>query len=110
MEISDTINFKIYFNQKEINGRFSDQLNAFLKTRRDIVTLAVFSHNGELIAGAPFTSLKKSAAVREQYWFKIASEKPYTLFYSIPHAQSLFRGEHRWVVSLSRNITFYRDG
>ncbi len=108
MEISDLINFKIYINQNDMNSRFSEQLNAFLKTRSDIVSLAIFSNNGDLIAGAPLSYLKSNAGVVEQYWYKIAMEKPNSLFFSTPHVQNLFKGQHNWVVSLSRNITFYR--
>lgn len=108
LEISDYINLRIYIDQYEPNARFSGQLDMFLKTRKDIVALAVFSNKGELIMAAPGAGLKNDAKVLEQNWFKIAMEKPNTPFFSSPHVQNLFKDEYSWVVSLSRNITFYR--
>jgi len=108
LEISDYINMRVYIDQYEPDARFSDQLDMFLKTRKDIVNLAVFSSTGELIVAAPAGNLKKDANVLEQSWFKIAMGKPNTYFFSLPHVQNLFKSQYNWVVSLSRNITFYR--
>lgn len=108
IEISNYINFKTYMSEYIPDSELNELLHVLIKTREDIVSLAIFSDRGELITGVPDFTLKKGAKVTQQNWFRMAIEKPNKLFFSSPHVQNLFKGQHKWVVSLSRNITFYR--
>ncbi|MGI6113912.1 MAG: histidine kinase [Mahellales bacterium] len=107
IEISNHINFKIYMSDQIPNEDFNRMLDVLTGTRDDIVTLALFSDSGQLVAAAPLLPLKKDVNVTHQNWFIMAEQKPHRLFFSAPHVQNLFKGQHNWVVSLSRNITFY---
>lgn len=110
MEISDSLKDIIYFGEDIQNNKITEQMNVILSTRKDIVTLAVFSNGGELIAGVPARKLKERAGITAQDWFKTAVKDPANLFFSSPHVQNIFIGQHSWVVSLSRQITFNSNG
>lgn len=80
------------------------------KMRKDIVTLAVLSDNGELVSGIPNTNFVQSVKITEQEWFKKALEEPGKLHILPPHIQNLFRGRRPWVVSLSKGASFIDSG
>jgi two-component system sensor histidine kinase YesM len=77
-----------------------------LRLRRDVVTLGIFTEEGELVASTADQALKKGLNVKEQEWFNEVIMEPQRLHFSSPHVQNLFRGHHRWVVSLSREVFF----
>lgn len=87
----------------------SEKLATIVNTRRDLVSVTVFSRSGELLSGYPHTVMRPNTRMTEQKWFRYAVEYPNYLHYSSPHVQNLFVNEYRWVVSLSRGITI-RDG
>lgn len=108
MEISNYLNGIIYYNEDIPNKKLTEQMNVILNSRKDIITLAVFSNEGELVAGVPSYKIKDNVNITEQDWFKAPLEEPSALFFSSPHVQNIFEGQHSWVVSLSREITFNR--
>lgn len=92
------------------NDKLEGQMNVIPDTKQDIVTLAVFSEDGELLMGSPNSKLKSNVVIERQEWFHSALSLPGSLFFIPPHVQNLFEDKHDWVVSLSRCITFYRNG
>lgn len=110
MEISNYLNDIIYYNEDIPNNKLTEQMNVILNSRKDIVTLAVFSNEGELVAGVPTYKIKNKVNITGQDWFQAPLEEPSTLFFSSPHLQYIFEGQHVWVVSLSREITFNKNG
>lgn len=92
------------------NDKLEVQMNVIPDTKQDIVTLAVFSEDGELLMGSPNSKLKSNVVIDRQEWFHSALSLPGSLFFIPPHVQNLFEDKHDWVVSLSRCITFYRNG
>lgn len=110
MEISDSINDIVYYSEDISNKKIKDQMNVVLGTRKDIVTLAVFSQNGDMVVGVPTNKIKSNRTITEQDWFKQPIAEPANLFVSSPHVQNIFEGQHSWVVSLSREITYNQNG
>lgn len=110
IQISNSAGNLLNADQDVPNYKLLDQMNVILNTREDIVTLAIFSNQGDLVIAAPFFRLKNKIDLTGQDWFKAAVEKPQELFFSSPHVQNLFEGQHNWVVSLSRQITFNAKG
>jgi two-component system, sensor histidine kinase YesM len=91
----------------------SDLKNAFkmtLRLRKDIVTLAVFSDKGELIASTPDMNLKKGLNIENEDWFRGVLNQPDRLHFSSPHVENLFKGQYRWIVSLSREVYANENG
>lgn len=110
MEISDYINDVIDSDEQISNEKLDEQMNVILNTRKDIVTLAVFSKDGELVAGVPNYKIKDNIDITEQDWFKAAVMEPANLYFSPPHVENIFKGQHSWVVSLGRGVTIKRNG
>jgi two-component system, sensor histidine kinase YesM len=110
MEISNYLDGIIYFNENISNKNLMHQMNVILNSRKDIVSLVVFSNEGELVAGTPLNKVKSNANIVNQDWFRTPLKEPGNLFFSSPHVQNIFEGQHSWVVSLSRQISFNKDG
>ncbi|HHW46834.1 MAG TPA: histidine kinase [Clostridiales bacterium] len=110
MDISNHLVDVIKSNKDTPNTELAQQMNSIMATRKDIVTMAVFSSEGELIACEPFYKLKKDIDITKYDWFTATIDNPENLFFSSPHVQNIFQKQHSWVVSLSREITFKRDG
>lgn len=106
-DISNTISEELGNSNK---ASLDNLVAMTLKIRRDIVTLGVFSEDGESISIVPKASLKKGLNIKEQDWFKNVLDKPDRIYFSAPHVQNLFLGEYRWVVSLGRAVTVVRNG
>jgi two-component system, sensor histidine kinase YesM len=110
MDISNYLNDMIYYNGDVPDTKLAEQMNVILNSRKDIVTLAVFSSEGELLTGVPSYRIKDKVNITEQEWFKTPLKEPANLFFSSPHVQSIFQGQRNWVVSLSREVTIKRKG
>lgn len=110
MEISNSLGDTIYYNEDITNKKLTEQMNIIINSRKDIVTLAIFSNKGEFIAGSPPYKIKDNINIMNQDWFKTPLKEPGNLYFSSPHVQNIFEGQHSWVVSLSREITFNRMG
>ncbi len=85
----------------------------YYTSRESLVSIAVFSDSGALIAAAPLAELKNSVAPERESWFDAAQERIENLHFSTPHVQNLFVDpdyRYRWVVSLSRHVELTRDG
>ncbi|MFB9325824.1 histidine kinase [Paenibacillus aurantiacus] len=88
----------------------ASELNAILRTREDIVSLALFTESGELIESNPKQTVRDSITLSEQSWFRSAVDTPNHLSFSLPHIQNIYHGSYRWVVSMSKGITIKRGG
>lgn len=93
---------------KSNNENITDISEVTLKIRDDIVTMAVFAENGDLIVGYPNKKLKDGVDVTKQSWFANAKNDSY--YFSAPHVQNLFKGEYKWVVSMSYKTSWNENG
>lgn len=87
------------------NEDLLNQLEMILETREDIVSMAVFTRDGQLLGALPEAQLRRNTRLTEQSWFQSAKNNPNHISFSLPHIQNLFKGPYTWVVSLSRAIT-----
>jgi two-component system sensor histidine kinase YesM len=100
-EVSYLVNSELNNGVSSGQDNIQTVLQMALRLRRDIVTLAVFSENGNLIKTSAATKLKNGLKVQAEDWFKTAKMKPEKLHFSSPHVENLFAEKHPWVVSLS---------
>lgn len=116
MRISDTAYYTVIKNLDldEDAVSLSSQLDLLYESNRDfLVSIAVFSQDGQLIASSPLAGLKNSVTPQRESWFLTATEKIENLHFSTPHVQNLFDDpdyRYRWVVSLSRQVELTRSG
>ncbi|MFD2368547.1 sensor histidine kinase [Brevibacillus sp. GCM10020057] len=108
-QIFELVDDKIRRSQGIASEKLAEQLEAIVETRKDIVSIAVFSRKGELLLGTPAKPMRKNSELTEQSWFQSAVDDPNNLSFSLPHIQNLFKGEYTWVVSMSRGITIKGD-
>ncbi len=108
MEISDSLNNLIDYKKDIDENRLIAQMNVILDTRKDIVSLSIFSRDGRVVVGSPSFKMKE-VNITIQDWFSEPVNEPANLYFSSPHVQNIFESQHNWVVSLSREVTFYRD-
>ncbi|RNB61448.1 sensor histidine kinase [Brevibacillus gelatini] len=108
-QIFELVDDKIRRSQGVALEKLTEQLEAIVETRKDIVSIAVFSRTGELLIGTPAKPMRKNSELAEQSWFQSAVADPNNLSFSLPHIQNLFKGEYTWVVSMSRGITIKGD-
>ncbi|MEI7026347.1 sensor histidine kinase [Paenibacillus sp. y28] len=90
--------------------KLREQLETIFATREDIVSMGLFSSEGEPLFGLPNAPMRDNTRLTRQSWFTSALENPNHLSFSLPHIQNLYKGEYKWVVSLSKGITMTRRG
>ena len=114
MRVSDTAYYSVIKNTDLEDGDLSPALDLLYENNRDsLVSIAVFSQEGELVAAAPLQELKNSVSPRWEDWFTQAADKIENLHFSTPHVQNLWADpdqRYRWVVSLSRYVELSRGG
>nr|WP_326126623.1 sensor histidine kinase [uncultured Oscillibacter sp.] len=114
MRVSDAAYYQVIKDADLAEGNIDRDLELLYYTSREsLVSIAVFSDGGGLIAAAPLGTLKNSVSPERESWFAAAQERIENLHFSTPHVQNLFVDpdyRYRWVVSLSRHVELTRDG
>jgi two-component system sensor histidine kinase YesM len=106
IEIVNLIESEVNKNAELPNYKLAEQMDVIIDVRDDIVSLSIFSNKGDIIVGMPFNQLKKDVNVKDQQWYKEATNGTQGIFFSAPHVQNLFPAKHNWVVSIARPIRF----
>ncbi len=105
IEISDLIQNKIsktsLGNLEEIDAI----LSLTLEIREDIVSVSIYTDNGNLLLTAPKHQFDNSYIVTQQNWFLNSLDTPNDYLFQPPHVQRLFEDRRPWVISLSHGIT-----
>lgn len=104
-QIFELVDEKIRKSEEMTNSNLVEQLGTIFQARQDIVSMAVFTGNGELVTSIPKYTMRKNTKLTEQGWFRTALATPDHLFFSSPHTQNMFKGHYKWVVSMSKGIT-----
>lgn len=113
-QLSDTL----YYNSiKEIdisNATCETEMNMLYEANKDkLISFALFSEDGKLIAASPNADLKDDVDVKTQQWFLDAVSEVENLHFSLPHVQNLFDDSsirYNWVISLSRSVSLNDHG
>lgn len=114
MRVSDAAYYRVIKDTDLAEGTLSEPLELLYESNRDaLVSIAVFSQEGQLIAASPLAELKNSVTPEGEEWFLTAMDKIENLHFSTAHVQNLFTDpdyRYRWVVSLSRQVELTRRG
>lgn len=86
-----------------------ERLDTLMSSREDLVSVAVFTPQGEYVVGTPGQSMRLNTQLESQSWFTTA-QKTSEISYSAPHIQNLFKGSYTWVVSISKMIEYKENG
>ena len=113
MRISDTMYYRVIKNTDLAQGSFADDMDLLYEENRgELVSIAVFDDQGELVSAAPLSSLKPDTQPAQSGWQRAAAQSMENLHLSTPPVQNLFDeldGSYHWVVSLSRHVQLTRD-
>ncbi|RUT36016.1 sensor histidine kinase [Paenibacillus zeisoli] len=94
-------------NSSQLTGnQLESRLNTILNTREDLVSIALFTKSGELVLNTPSIGMRPNSRLPRQGWFEAAQEHPGLLQFSAPHIQNVFKSPYRWVVSMSKEISY----
>ncbi len=114
MRVSDTVYYRVIKDADLAQDDLMPGLELLYEENRDdLVSIALFNGEGELVAASPLSGLKASAVPQESLWFQAAMEKMENLHFSAPHIQNIFEDpdyRYQWVVSLSRYVQLTREG
>lgn len=89
---------------------FGASAKMVMESRSDVVSVVLFSKQGEVVQGVPFDTLKPDLDVTREKWFTKPLEEGGIPFYSAPHVQNLFPTQHAWVVTVSRKVEYWDQG
>lgn len=87
----------------------NERMDTLMNSREDLVSVAVFTPEGEYVVGTPGQNMRLNTQLESQSWFTTA-KKNSEISYSAPHIQNLFKGSYTWVVSISKMIEYKEDG
>jgi two-component system sensor histidine kinase YesM len=108
MKVSDTTYYNVIKKKDLETDSIDKEMDLLYETNKDsLISICVFSENGQVVAASPAGQLKNSVDPRFADWFFIAMNKKENLHFSTPHVQNLFIDQdykYRWVVSLSRAV------
>ncbi|WP_152393466.1 sensor histidine kinase [Paenibacillus guangzhouensis] len=107
--IFDVVEETINRNPSYTSSILEEQLNSIMKTREDLISIAMFTKAGELVVNIPKLEMRPYTLLQRQSWFNAALESPDQLNVSSPHIQNLFKTQYKWAVSLSKQ-TSYQQG
>lgn len=114
MRVSDTAYYRVIKNADLSEDSLDPSLGLLYENNRDsLVSIALFSWDGALVAATPLSALKSGVMPQRQEWFTAAVRQIENLHFSTPHVQNLFEDpdyRYRWVVSLSRQVELTRSG
>ena len=114
MRLSDTAYYSVIKDADLAEEDLSEALDLLYENNLDaLVSIALFSEEGDLIASTPLVGLKNSVNPEKESWFTTAMDRIENLHFSTPHVQNLFEDpdyQYRWVVSLSRQVEMTRAG
>ena len=114
MRISDTAYYSAIKNIDFSEAGVEKELTLLYEANRDnLVSIACFTNDGELVAATPVSTLKQHVDVTTQEWFVRAKRIPENLHFSSSHVQHIFEDSndrYYWVLSLSRSVELTDDG
>jgi two-component system sensor histidine kinase YesM len=99
MEVSSHISSNLDINNID---NLSNILSVTTGIRKDIVTLAVFNENGDIVVCNPYNEYDKNYKISEQKWFQDSLNNVGEYNFISPHVQRIFVGMRPWVVSLCK--------
>lgn len=107
-KVSDATYYNVIKKKDLATDNINKELDLLYETNKDsLISICVFSQQGQVVAASPVANLKNSVDPRESEWFQEAVSKRENIHFSTPHVQNLFEGsqnKYRWVVSLSREV------
>jgi two-component system sensor histidine kinase YesM len=78
--------------------------DSVIHSRTDIASMVLVGYNGSVVSSSDNHKLKPVQDLASQDWYKRAQVASGQIVISTSHVQHIYRGEYRWVVSISRQV------
>lgn len=112
--ISDAMYYTVIKNKDLATETLDAEMNLIYEANKDsLISVACYTHDGELVAAAPIATEKSNIDTMDQEWFVNAVGQMENIHFSAPHVQNLFDNvnyRYYWVISLSRAVELTDDG
>ncbi|WP_425436698.1 sensor histidine kinase [Paenibacillus donghaensis] len=107
--IFETAEEQITGSPSILSPLLSERMEMLMGSREDLVSMAVFTPEGDYVVGTPGQELRRNTQLESQSWFTSAQTAE-EISFSAPHIQNLFKGHYTWVVSVSQTIHYLDNG
>lgn len=112
--ISDSMYYNVIKNSDIAEKNLSGEMSLLYEANKsDLVSVACFDKNGNIVAAAPNANIKPGVAPKGQKWYNQATTIIENSHFSTPHVQNLFSDDkqrYHWVISLSRMVELTESG
>ena len=112
--ISDAMYYSAIKDTDLEENSIDGEMNLLYEANKDnLVSIACYSFDGQLLAASPVANQKNNIDVTDQEWFKSALGRVENQHFSLPHVQNIFDDpayRFNWVISLSSAIELTRNG
>ncbi len=112
--ISDAMKYSVIKGKDLASDTLDEEMTLLYEANKDnLISIACYTNDGELVGAAPVATQKDKLAVTEQEWFTDALGKMENIHFSTPHVQNLFDNlnyRYYWVVSLSQAVELTNNG
>ncbi|MBX4147814.1 cache domain-containing sensor histidine kinase [Paenibacillus lautus] len=88
-----------------LKAKISEYFHSIRVSRKDIASINIFGAGGTFISDRADAELNPYIVLSEQPWYRQAKENKGQTVISSSHVQPVIKGEYRWVVSLSRELS-----
>lgn len=97
-------------NNNIVNSELLSKLDMFYSTRNDIVSISIFTIDGELVTTVPGHNIKDDYNIKDEEWFHDIFKKNVMYSISKPHVQNILKNEHQWVLSICKPVYVQKSG
>lgn len=108
MALSDSFYYSVIKKTDLSEESLVKEMDLLYEANKDnVISIACFSEDGQLICASPVGTLKSGVDVKNQEWFVNAENRIANINFTTPHVQNMFENSnyrYNWVVSLSRNV------
>lgn len=112
--ISNALYYDVIKQADITNMQLAEEINLlYAANSNQIVSIALFDEDGNVVNAAPSAPLKPLVDVKEQEWFSNALSKVENVHFSSPHVQNIFVSptyQYHWVISLSVAVDMVNNG
>lgn len=112
--ISDAMYYSVIKDKDLEQEGMDEEMTLLYEANKDnLVSIACYTYDGELVEATPVANEKRDVAVALQDWFVDAKNQLENFHFSTPHVQNLFDDltyRYYWVVSLSRTVDLTYGG
>ncbi|OIB02900.1 C50 carotenoid epsilon cyclase [Paenibacillus sp. LC231] len=88
-----------------LKAKISEYFHSIRVSRKDIASINIFGAGGSFISDRAEAEPNPYIVLSEQPWYRQAKENKGQTVISSSHVQPVIKGEYRWVVSLSRELS-----